>query len=77
MSIKMGAAILSLLLTGAASSAFAAGTKEQEDACRPDVRRYCHQVHPDAGDDAFLTCLQAHRAKLTPKCRNVLESNGV
>ena len=75
--MKIRAAILSVLLTGAATSAYAGGTKEQEDACRPDVRRYCHEVHPDAGDDAFLKCLQDHRAKLTPKCRDVLESNGV
>ncbi|MBB4197764.1 hypothetical protein CCR94_08020 [Rhodoblastus sphagnicola] len=66
-----------LLLAFATTSASAGGTKEQEDACRPDVRRFCHHVRPDGGDDAFLACLQANRAKLTVKCRAVLEDNGV
>jgi len=75
--MKIRAVLFCLLLTGAATSAFAGGTKEQEDACRADVRRYCHQLRPDAGDSAFLTCLQENRAKLAPKCRAVLEDNGV
>jgi len=45
--------------------------------CQSDVRRFCHQVRADAGDNAFLACLQANRAKLSAKCRNLLESNGV
>jgi hypothetical protein len=76
--MNKGAVMISFLLTVAATTAaYAGGTKEQQDACRPDVRRFCHQVRPDADDDAFLACLQAHRAKLSPACRYVLESNGV
>jgi len=71
-------AILALLLLGAgASSAFAGTRAEDEAACRPDVRRFCHHLHPEAGDNAFLACLQANRARLSPKCRKVLEDNGV
>jgi hypothetical protein len=66
-----------LLIGGGASVAQSAGRSAEETACRPDVRRFCHRLHPDAGDNAFLECLQANRAKLSPKCRSVLESNGV
>lgn len=74
--MKKYALIISLLLAGAAT-AYAGGTKAQEDACKPDVRRFCYRLHPDAGDDAFLACLQQFRARLSPRCRAVLEQNGV
>jgi hypothetical protein len=69
--------ILFPLLLAVASPAFAGGTPEQEDACRPDVRKLCHQIQADAGDNAFLACLQANRARLSVKCRQVLESHGM
>jgi hypothetical protein len=70
--------LLALVLSiGASTVALAAGTAEQEAACRGDTRRFCHQIPPDGGDNAFLACLQANRGKLSPKCRQVLESNGV
>ena len=70
--------LLALVLSiGASTVAQAGGTAEQQSACRPDTRRFCHQIPADGGDNAFLTCLQAHREKLSPKCRQVLESNGV
>ncbi|MBB4197765.1 hypothetical protein CCR94_08025 [Rhodoblastus sphagnicola] len=65
-------------LTGAGLMTNSAWAQSQNsNLCRPDVRRFCHLVRPDAGDDAFLACLQANRAKLSPNCRQVLESNGV
>jgi hypothetical protein len=75
--MKIGLFLLPLLLSVASPAFAASGTTEQQDACRPDVRRFCHQIRPDAGDGAFLTCLQANRARLSVKCRNVLEGNGV
>ncbi|MGO9391195.1 hypothetical protein [Rhodoblastus sp.] len=74
--MKIGLFLL-LLLSVASPASAASGTSEQQEACRPDVRHFCHQVRPDAGDGAFLTCLQANRARLSARCRNVLESNGV
>ena len=69
---------MSILLIGAsASNALAGDRASDEAACRPDVRRFCHRLHPDAGDNAFLSCLQQYRAKLSPKCLKVLEDNGV
>jgi hypothetical protein len=76
MKIRVVAFSIALLsLSGAA--AFAGGTPEQEDACRPDVRKFCHKIPADAGDGAFLSCLQENRAKLSKPCRQMLESNGV
>jgi hypothetical protein len=75
--MKIGIFLL-LLVVGAAAPAYAAsGTPDQQDACRGDVRRFCHQIHEDAGDNAFLACLQAHRPQLSVKCRTMLESHGV
>ena len=52
------------------------GTPQEQAACRPDVRKHCREIKPDAGSGAFLACLQAHRAKLSRACRQILESNG-
>ncbi len=75
--------LLSALLVGAAvvgpafSAGAASGTPEQQAACRPDIRRYCHKIPQNAGDNAFLACLQENRGRLSAPCRRVLESNGV
>lgn len=69
--------VLVAVLTAAASAAIAqSGTPAEQAACRPDVRRFCHAIKPDAGNGSFLACLQEHRAKLRRACREVLESHG-
>ncbi len=70
--LALGAAVIGPALAQAAS-----GTPEQQAACRPDVRRYCHKIPQNAGDNAFMSCLQEHRARLSAPCRSVLESNGM
>jgi hypothetical protein len=50
------------------------GTPEEQAACRPDVRRFCSKVKADAGDTAFLVCLENNRDNLTPKCLAVLST---
>ena len=52
------------------------GSADDQAACRPDVRRFCHKLDQDAGDLVFLACLQEHRAKLRKPCVAVLERNG-
>lgn len=72
------AVLIAVMLTGASATTALAGDRAADEAaCRPDVRRYCHHLHPDAGDNAFLNCLQAYRARLSPKCLKVLTDNGV
>ena len=58
------------------SAAERAGSADDQAACRPDVRKFCHKLDQDAGDLVFLACLQEHRKDLKKPCLNVLEKNG-
>jgi hypothetical protein len=53
------------------------GSSKEQAACRPDVRRFCSSLKPGADQGMFLSCLQAHRAKLSKACNAVLASHGV
>ncbi len=68
--------VLTTALIAASSAAIAQqGTPQEEAACRPDVRHFCHgKMGADNG--TILACLQEHRAKLRRVCREVLESHG-
>jgi hypothetical protein len=69
--------LASSLIFAISSMAFAeSGSLEQRDACRPDVRRFCHKLEESDGDAAFVECLNAHLAMLSKPCRAVLESKG-
>jgi len=65
-----------LIIAASATTAQAGGTPEEDAACRPDVRRFCHSVPRGSADGVFLACLQEHREKLSRACRKVLESHG-
>jgi hypothetical protein len=68
--------VLTAVLTAASTAAIAQqGTPQEEAACRPDVRRFCHNKI-GAGNGTILACLQEYRAKLHRACREVLESHG-
>lgn len=71
-------AALSLFFLSVSSIAFAqqSGTQQEQDACRPDVRRFCSKVDPNGGDDAFLACLESNRDKLSKGCLAVLIDHG-
>jgi hypothetical protein len=66
--------VLATVLITASSTVFAQGTADEQAACRPDVRRFCHAI-PEGGN--FLRCLQEHREKLRRPCRGMLESHGL
>ena len=69
--------VMSAVILGVCSSALAqTGTPEEQEACRPDVRKFCHTVKMADGNAAFLDCLKANRDKLSKPCRAALESNG-
>jgi len=71
------AALLTMIFLTTSSMASAeSGTPQEQDACRPDVRRFCAKVDPNGGDDAFLACLEINRNSLTPKCLAVLVDHG-
>ena len=65
--------ILACGLAALSGAALAQGTEQQRAACRPDVRKFCHQLRSDAGSSAFQQCLEEHRAKLSVKCQRVLD----
>jgi Cysteine rich repeat len=70
--ILISAAILSVCSTALAQS----GSSDEQEACRPDVRKFCHKIKMADGNAAFLECLKANRDKLSKLCRAALESNG-
>ena len=71
--ISLAAALLVLSSSAMAQS----GSPEEQAACRADVRRFCYKIKESDASNAFLQCLQEHRAKLSARCRAVLESHGV
>ena len=45
------------------------GTKQEQDACTPDVYRLCSNEIPD--EKRIVTCLKLNKKKLNPACRKV------
>jgi hypothetical protein len=71
------AILTSVVIFGVCSTGLAqSGSPEQQEACRPDVRKFCHKIKEADGDSAFVECLKANRARLSKPCRTMLEGNG-
>ena len=62
-------------------------TKDQQDACLPDVRKFCKNVHPPKGADEaavqtmYQACLNEHRDNARPdhlsqKCLDLFTQYG-
>lgn len=69
--------LLTTLLTGCSWGAWAqSGTHDEQDACRPDVRKFCGDLAKGADETAYLACLESHRNALSPKCLAVLVDHG-
>jgi hypothetical protein len=70
--MKSIALLSALVLTCVATAAGAeSGTKEEQAACRPDVRKLCSSLGK-ADEDAYRACLQFHFGELSPKCAQVM-----
>jgi hypothetical protein len=69
-----------VLTTGSAANAdsLSNGTKEERQACAPEVVKFCnHELDVNASDTAaILKCLQRNRQKIGTPCRLVLNSHG-
>lgn len=77
MNIVKLTALTLIIASGIPAMASAAqGTSKEQAACRPDVRRFCSSIKAGSDDSAFLSCLQAHRSKLSKACLGVLTSHG-
>ena len=46
------------------------GTKDDQEACTPDVHRLCEDAIPDEG--RIVACLKTNLKLLSPKCRKVI-----
>jgi hypothetical protein len=51
------------------NGAFAQGTPEQQEACKPDVFRLCGNFIPDV--DRIVACLKYNEPNLNPACHDV------
>ena len=47
------------------------GTKDEQEACTPDVYKFCEAAIPDEG--RIVACLKANLTLLSPKCRKVIK----
>jgi len=68
-SITLLSALALTCLANAASAE--SGTKAEQAACRPDVRKLCSNLGK-ADDEAYRGCLQYHFGELSPKCAQVV-----
>jgi hypothetical protein len=70
--MKLGAMLAAAALLSAGGAAFAEnGTREEQAACRADVRRLCGHIR--RGDNQkYRDCLQSHFFELSQKCQQVL-----
>ena len=46
------------------------GTKDEQEACTPDVYKFCEAAIPD--EDRIVACLKANLKLLSPQCRKVI-----
>lgn len=46
------------------------GTKDQQEACTPDVYKFCEAAIPD--EERIVACLKANIKLLSPQCRKVI-----
>src|SRR4051794_39629429 len=70
--LAAAAALFAALLVAQPPAALAhSGTKEEQDACTPDVFRLCSAVIPD--ETRIVACLNRKIAKLSPACRAVID----
>lgn len=69
------AALISFLSVVALVVLVAQGTDTERADCRTDAKRICKSVLGD-GVMAVASCLNANKAKLSPRCRDVMTSHG-
>jgi hypothetical protein len=67
--------MIAILSLSTVSSGAQQGTREEREACRPDVKRLCFKRDADENETP-LACLQRNSAKLSRACRAVLERYG-
>ncbi len=49
------------------------GTKDEQEACTPDVYKFCSSDIPD--EKRIVSCLKSNIKKLSPACRKVFSGS--
>ena len=65
---------IALAISAIGTAAFAQGTMQQQNACRPDVFRLCGSYIPNVG--AIVTCLRGNETRLSEPCHEVMFPDG-
>lgn len=65
-------AVLAATASGGSGVAFAEGTMQQQNACRPDVFRLCGSYIPNVGE--IVACLRGNEPRLSESCHQVMFS---
>ena len=63
-------ALLAIVAVAPAARA-ESGTKEEQAACRPDIRKLCGHIGKGE-EQKYRDCLQTHFSELSQKCQQVL-----
>ena len=66
--------ILTVLLGSFSAAGAFSGSRQEQDACRPDARKLCSRVAQD--EFSVLNCLVSNRTKLSRACTQVLQRYG-
>jgi hypothetical protein len=67
------ALLAALAISGASACLAHSGTKDEQDACTPDVFRLCSAQIPS--EERIVACLNKHLAQLRPACRAVMKGD--
>jgi len=49
------------------------GTKDEQEACKPDVYRLCAEFVIPPQEDKILACLKSKRKELSAACKKVID----
>ncbi|MFT4078636.1 hypothetical protein [Rhodomicrobium lacus] len=49
------------------------GTKDEQEACKPDVYRLCPEYVMPPQEDKILACLKSKRKELSQACKKVID----
>jgi hypothetical protein len=73
--MRTSSLLAGLVFAGVATAASAdTGSKQEQAACRPDVRKLCSNIGK-ADEQQYRACLQFHFGELSPKCQQILTAH--
>lgn len=73
----MIAPTIMLLAAALSTTARAGATAEERAACRADAVKFCPRTLDGPTPFTVAACLAAHKEKLSPGCRAVIDARGL